>query len=350
MSAFFMATAIGFQFSTAKVIKEDQYLTIINSNHCFSPNKKLFGIIVGLVCGLVTAIIFHFILLESLLNAKQEFKLSLSFITKRLKKDDDEQIDIKIPECRKISKNLEISDAATKVGTNGNGHANNGYVNNYTKEDLEKQEEPIKDQEFEMGCDPVVPNEHDEVKKVFRPLQVVAAAFAALNHGGNDVGNCIGPLVMVWYIYKNPLDFSNHSGDGADATFWLIWGGIGISLGLLSFGRRVIMTLGTKITPMTPSLGFVSVMSSTTIVMLCTLLGIPVSTTQCQVMAVVGGGIARGWIDHGSFKSGLDTVDIKVFRNIGLSWICTIPFSGFLSACLYAAVRRPLLGPLPIFN
>ena len=105
-----------------------------------------------------------------------------------------------------------------------------------------------------------------------------------------------------------------------------------------------------KITPMTPSLGFVSVMSSTTIVMLCTLLGIPVSTTQCQVMALVGGGIARGWIDHGSFKSGLDTVDFKVFRNIGLSWICTIPFSGLLSACLYAAIRRPLLGPPPVFK
>ena len=112
-----------------------------------------------------------------------------------------------------------------------------------------------------MG-DPVL-YEHDEIKKVFRPLQVMAAAFAALNHGGNDVGNCIGPLVMVWYVYKNPLDFSNH-GDG-DATGWLVWGGIGISLGLFVFGRRVIMTLGTKITPMTPSLGFVSVMSSTTI-------------------------------------------------------------------------------------
>ena len=293
-----MATAIGFQFSTAKVIKEDQYPTIIDSDHCFHPNKKLFGMIVGLGCGLVTAIIFHFILLNPLLNAKKEFKLSLSFITQRFKKDDEKQID-EIPEYGEISKNLEISDATAKIGTNVNGHTNNGYANNYsssTKGDLEKQEPNIKDQEFEMD-NSLVPNEHEEVKKVFRPLQVVAAAFAALNHGGNDVGNCIGPLVVIWYVYKNPLDFSNH--DDGDATFWLFWGGIGISLGLLIFGRRVIMTMGTKITPMTPSLGFVSVMSSTTIVMLCTLLGIPVSTTQCQVMALVGGGIARGWIDHG---------------------------------------------------
>ena len=152
MSASFMATAIGFQFSTAKVIiqnvylfhrffiffdkiffhfwlqviKEDQYPTIIDSDHCFHPNKKLFGILVGLGCGLVTAIIFHFILLKPLLNAKKEFKLSLSFITKKFKKD-DEQIG-EIPDCH-ISKNLEITN--TKIGTiNGNGHAN-GHVKDY---------------------------------------------------------------------------------------------------------------------------------------------------------------------------------------------------------------------------
>ena len=120
-----MATAIGFQFSTAKVIKESQYPTIIiDSNHCFNPNKKLFGVLVGLGCGMVTAIIFHFILLKQLMNAKSEFKLSLSFITKKFKKNTEKTNEI--PPA--YVSNLEI--ITTKVGTNGNGHAN-GHVKDH---------------------------------------------------------------------------------------------------------------------------------------------------------------------------------------------------------------------------
>merc|ERR1712048_1216606 len=83
-------------------------------------------------------------------------------------------------------------------------------------------------------------DEPSEIKNVFRPLQFVVACFAALNHGGNDVGNCIGPLVTIWFIYKRPL------GDlaGEDSLVWMAWGGIGISLGLFMFGKRVIMTMG----------------------------------------------------------------------------------------------------------
>ena len=117
-----MATAIGFQFSTAKVIKENQYPTIVDSDHCFNPNKKLFGVLVGLGCGLVTAIIFHFILLKQLMNAKSEFKLSLSFITKKFKKNEQTN------EIPAYVSNMEI--ITTKVGPNGNGHAN-GHVKDH---------------------------------------------------------------------------------------------------------------------------------------------------------------------------------------------------------------------------
>ena len=183
--------------------------------------------------------------------------------------------------------------------------------------------------------------EAHEIKNVFRPLQFVVANFAALNHGGNDVGNCIGPLVTIWFIYKRPLDFDA----GEDNLFWMAWGGLGIGLGLLMFGNRVINTLGTKITPMTPSLGFVTVLSASLVVMLCSFLGIPTSTTHCQVMAVVGGGVARGWVDTRSLRGGLATVDLKVFRNIGLSWICTIPAAFGISAAMYAVMRVVLIGP-----
>ena len=80
-------------------------------------------------------------------------------------------------------------------------------------------------------------------------------------------------------------------------------------------------------------------------VMICSFLGIPTSTTHCQVMAVVGGGIARGIIDTNSIPGGLKTVDLKVFRNIGLSWLVTIPASMAISAGLYAVLRVSVIGP-----
>jgi len=74
---------------------------------------------------------------------------------------------MKFQNMERFQKNLEISDATAKIGTNVNGHTNNGYANNYsssTEGDLEKQEPNIKDQEFEMD-NSLVPNEHEEVKK-----------------------------------------------------------------------------------------------------------------------------------------------------------------------------------------
>ena len=74
--------------------------------------------------------------------------------------------------------------------------------------------------------------------------------------------------------------------------------------------------------------------------------GIPTSTTHCQVMGVVGAGVARGWVDSGHIRGGLSTIDFKLIGGIALSWIVTIPFSLLLSTILYAAVRVVVIGPL----
>jgi phosphate/sulfate permease len=123
-----------------------------------------------------------------------------------------------------------------------------------------------------------------------------------------------------------------------------LWGGIGISLGLVCFGKRVIVTMGSKISRMTPSLGFTVVLTASVVVMICSIAGIPTSTTHCQVMGVVGAGVAKGWVDSGSFKGGLQTIDFSLMRNIALSWIVTIPFALVLSAMLYAVSRVVIIG------
>jgi len=119
----------------------------------------------------------------------------------------------------------------------------------------------------------------------------------------------------------------------------LLWGGLGIALGLVCSGERVIQTMGTKMTKMTPSLGFTVVLAASIVVMACSCAGIPTSTTHCQVMGVVGAGVAKGWSDRGSIKEGLRTIDFHLMRNIALSWIVTIPFALSLSAILYSVAR-----------
>jgi len=309
---FLMFTAIGFTMATAKAFKE-KLPVIIESESCMHPNQKIFGFLVGICCGAVVSIIFHFAILDLLMDAVSEFRLRIGCI------DGDE-------------------DEAERIETRDNKEElvmhRMDSDNNVTTVQMDKMET-----EMDVASEKTY-DEAPEIRNVFRPLQFIVACFAALNHGGNDVGNCIGPLVTIWFIYKSPLDF----GSREDSLIWMAWGGIGISLGLLAFGKRVIMTMGTKITPMTPSLGFVVVLSASFVVMTCSLFGIPTSTTHCQVMALIGSGIARGFVDTGSLKGGLSTVDLKVFRNIFLSWIITIPCSLGISAAFYAVLRVSLIG------
>merc|ERR1712013_100960 len=209
-------------------------------------------------------------------------------------------------------------------------------------DDSERQEEPLKEESFKkvhLKEEQVMEveeeeDESEEVMRVFRPLQLLTACFGALSHGSNDVGNCIGPLVTVWYIYRQPVGYST------DQPLYgiLLWGGIGISLGMVCCGSRVIETMGSKISKMAPSLGF------TVVVMVCSMAGIPTSTTHCQVMGVVGAGIARGWVDTGSLKGGFNTIDFSLMRNIALSWIATITFAMALSALVYAVADVILIG------
>jgi len=294
---FFLFMVLGFNLSTAKSIEPP---TLVTSETCLNPNKPLFGFLIGLATGLFAAVPFHFLLLDRLLNASKDFRLSLGKFEETIDEDGENQNVIM----------MHKMDSR----------------NNVTEVQIDREET-----EF---------HEDQEIKNVFRPLQVIAAFFAALNHGGNDVGNCIGPLVTIYFIYKQPLTFDTSQ----DNLLLMAWGGLGIGVGLLMFGKRVIMTMGTKITPMTPSLGFIVVVSASLVVMGCTFLGIPTSTTHCQVMALVGAGIARGWIDTKSLKGGLGTVDMKVFRNIALSWICTIPGALAISAALYSALRVAIIG------
>ena len=277
---FLMMMAITFTFASMYEIPEVEG---------FLMNKKLFGLILGVLVGFFSSLLYFFFLLPQLLKMKGDLRISFSVFSKKKEKPSTE-----------ITEMMEDRDAA------------------------------------EVSLE-----ESDDIKRIFRPLQVLAACFGALSHGSNDVGNCIGPLVTIWHIYKSPIHYST------DTPVYgvLFWGGLGIALGLICFGERVIVTMGSKISRVTPSLGFTVVMTASIVVMVCSIAGIPTSTTHCQVMGVVGAGVARGWIDTGNIRDGLNTIDFKLIGSIAMSWIVTIPFSIVLSTILYAAVRVVVIGP-----
>ncbi|MFN5857686.1 MAG: inorganic phosphate transporter, partial [Pseudanabaenaceae cyanobacterium] len=145
-----------------------------------------------------------------------------------------------------------------------------------------------------------------DMTAIFSQLQVMSAATMAFAHGSNDVGNAIAPM----FIALNALNLfpqSNlnnpntlvPSGSLETPTWLLLVGGIGIVLGLIFFGRRVLSTVGQDITLITPQTGFVAELAASTTVLIGSALGIPASSTHALVGAVVGIGIAQRNITQG---------------------------------------------------
>ena len=134
----------------------------------------------------------------------------------------------------------------------------------------------------------------------------------AFAHGSNDVANAVGPLATV-------VATINSGGEVLQKTAMPPWilllGGAGIVVGLMTWGYRVMVTVGSKITDLTPTRGFAAELSAATTVVLASSFGIPVSTTHTLVGAVLGVGMARG----------ITAINLRVVGNIFTSWLITLP-------------------------
>ena len=163
------------------------------------------------------------------------------------------------------------------------------------------------------------------VERVFAVLMVVTACGMAFAHGSNDVANAIGPVAAVISIAREGVVTQE-----APVSIWiLLLGGMGIVVGLATFGRHVIATVGTKITHLTPSRGFAAELAAATTIVIASGTGIPVSTTHTLVGAVLGVGMARG----------ISAIDLGVVGRIFLSWIITIPAGAILSIIFFYILR-----------
>ena len=128
---------------------------------------------------------------------------------------------------------------------------------------------------------------------------------------------------------------------------WILaFGGLGISLGLGMFGKRVIMTMGSESTgKMTSSRGFCVEWIAAVTVLIASLreIAIPVSTTHCQIGGVVGAGIAKGLVDTRSFVGACRAINLKLLSGILISWAATVPFSLSLSAMIFIILKWAIM-------
>ncbi len=169
-----------------------------------------------------------------------------------------------------------------------------------------------------------VPSSHNrfvDVERVFAILMVFTACSMAFAHGSNDVANAIGPLAAI----VSTVSTGEIAAKSAIPWWILLIGGLGIVVGLATYGWKVIATVGRKITELTPSRGFAAELGAASTVVIASATGLPISTTHTLVGAVLGVGMARG----------IGALNLRVVSTIFMSWIITLPAGAGLAIVFF---------------
>ncbi len=164
------------------------------------------------------------------------------------------------------------------------------------------------------------------MERVFGILMLITAAAMAFAHGSNDVANAIGPLAAIYGVIDSGGLIGSKS---ALPVSILLVGGTGIVFGLVTYGHKVIATIGTGITQLTPSRGFAATLAAAATVVIASGTGLPVSTTQVLVGAVLGVGLARG----------MAALNTRVINKIFLSWLITLPAGALMSILFFFTLK-----------
>lgn len=167
---------------------------------------------------------------------------------------------------------------------------------------------------------------HYLIEKIFAILVIFTACAVAFSHGSNDVANAIGPLSAIVSLLEDGQKVAQKT----SVPFWaLALGALGIVTGLATYGYRVIITVGKKITHLTPSRAFAAEIATASTVVIASGAGLPISTTQTLVGAVLGVG----------FAGGISAIRLDVIRNIFMSWVITLPAGALLAIIFFYALR-----------
>jgi len=168
-----------------------------------------------------------------------------------------------------------------------------------------------------------------QVEKMANPLQVLSASFQAFSHGANDVANAIGPVAAIWAV----LQTQKVEIAVAVPIELLALGGAGLAFGVYMWGHRVMETVGERITSITPTRGFSAEFGTATTVLLCSRLGMPVSTTHVAVGNIIGVGLARG----------ISAINLDVIKKIISAWLLSLPAAGLFTVAIYLILKLVFL-------
>ncbi|MFW5904408.1 MAG: inorganic phosphate transporter [Candidatus Saliniplasma sp.] len=163
-----------------------------------------------------------------------------------------------------------------------------------------------------------------DVEDVFRRLQILTSCYVAFSFGANNVGNAVGPIVLVMQATLGtsglPYFLSN--------DVLLLFGGIGLAIGISTWGYKVIQTVGFNLTALTNTRGFSVDFGAATVMLVAAMMGMPISTSHTVVGSVLGVGLARG----------VEAIDLSVIRRIIISWLITVPIAALTSIGIYLGI------------
>lgn len=198
-------------------------------------------------------------------------------------------------------------------------------------------------------------NRNQSLRKLFRIPLILSAALMSFAHGANDVSNAIGPLAAIVSTAQNGLL------DNVRVPTWeLVIGGLGISLGLLLYGPKLVRLVGAEITKLNPMRAYCVSLSTASTVIVASWVGLPVSSTHIAVGAVFGVGLFREWYTRNSKrryeymrvragkepadKESMERNDDEIARrylvrrshmlSIVAAWMITLPAAAGLAAIL----------------
>lgn len=269
-----------------------------------------YGVLVALGAGVFIAGILHFTAVPYLRRVVNRVDSDGSLVTGNTEKVADEEAPLLGNIQARTAEDASPVAAESSFST---------FFNNTIGRDIvaeEKSEEVARIHSLAEIFDP-------KTEHLFSYLQVATACFASFAHGANDVANSVAPFAMIYIIYTTGAV----PPEGQGAEIWILaMGGAGIVIGLALYGYKVMRTLGTKLIKMTPSRGFAIELAAATVVVSASMIGIPISSTHCQVGATVAIGACEGQSGFNKF------LFLKTFG----AWMFTIFFSGLVTAGLFS--------------
>ncbi len=164
---------------------------------------------------------------------------------------------------------------------------------------------------------------HKSTTRIFSWLQIFTASAFAFSHGANDIANAIGPFAAILDVLKTGV-INTHAPVPlvAMATF-----GVSLIVGLWFLGKEVIQTVGTKLAEISPITGFAAELGASTVILMATKMGIPVSSTHILIGAVIGIGILN------------KDANWDLMKPIALAWIITLPIAAISSAIFFFILK-----------